>query len=345
MKYLLLVVACAGLCASPAWAEDLPETTINVVGSVGTLSMYTDREEPFWTKIIPEKSGGQIKVHIKPFTELGFKGGEIFHLISDGTLQIGTTVLSYNSGEVPENEAADLVGIVGSVEELHTLVDTNRESLSRFLQKEHGIKLLGFGTYQAQVLYCRDEFKSLADLKGRKIRTSGASQQDFVTFLGGNPITLAFSEVAPALTTGVVDCAIAGAMSGYKSKWFESARYLSPLPISFGLTATMANSQWWSSLDPAVQVLLEVSVLELEDAIFDLAATETDAGIACNTTGPCSSGSPGGMHLVPITASDEALLKAAVADAILPKFGERCGTECIDWWNGTIGESIGLAIH
>lgn len=54
-----------------------------------------------------------MKAQLKPFTELGFKGPEIFRLASQGTLQLAMTVLNYNSGEVPMNEAADLVGLVG----------------------------------------------------------------------------------------------------------------------------------------------------------------------------------------------------------------------------------------
>ena len=182
-----------------AHAQGLPATSFNVVGSIGNLSMYTSREVPFWNETVPKESGGAIKVQVKPFTELGFKGPEIFRLVSAGTLQFATTVLNYNSGEVPMNEATDLVGLVGSVEELQKVVDVFRPTYAKFLEEKHGLKLLGFGTYQAQVIYCRDAFTKVADLKGRKVRASGASQQAFVSHIGGSPINLAFAEVQPAL--------------------------------------------------------------------------------------------------------------------------------------------------
>src|SRR5262245_35885370 len=126
MKKLIAMAALAGsLIAGPLFAGGasaqtpaLPSTSFNVVGSIGGLSMYTSREVPFWTETVPKASGGAIKVQVKPFTELGFKGAEIFRPVSSGTLQFATTVLNYNSGEVPMNEAADLVGLVASVEEL-----------------------------------------------------------------------------------------------------------------------------------------------------------------------------------------------------------------------------------
>jgi TRAP-type C4-dicarboxylate transport system substrate-binding protein len=349
-KHLVLAAAAAaalsvGSARAQAPAPALPATSFNVVGSIGNLSMYTSREVPFWNEIVPRESGGSIKVQLRPFTELGFKGPEIFRLVSAGTLQMAMTVLNYNSGEVPMNEAADLVGLVGSVEELHGVLKGFRATYAKFLDEKHGIKLLGFGTYQAQVVYCRDAFTSIADLKGRKIRASGASQQAFVNHLGASPITIAFAEVQPALASGVVDCAITGALSGYRSKWHEAARFISPMPVNFGVAAFLANKRWWSSLDPRVQAFLEAQMLKLEDSIFEQAKTETQTGINCNTgTGNCPEGAPAAMKLVAVTPADEALRKDALSKAILPAFAQRCGAECVTMWNSVIGEPLKVKI-
>ncbi|KMK66330.1 TRAP transporter substrate-binding protein [Puniceibacterium sp. IMCC21224] len=345
MTHRILTSALLASLALPAVAQDMPETEFNVVGSIGTLSMYTAKELPFWTTEIPEASGGKIKVQVKPFTELGFKGGEIFRLVSNGTLQMATTVLAYNSGEVPTNEATDLVGLVGSVGQLHEVADSFRPTYADFLETQHNIKLLGYGTYQAQVIYCRDEFTSIADLKGRKVRASGASQQAFVDYLGGSPLSIAFAEVQPALASGVVDCAITGALSGYKAKWHESARFISPMPVTFGLAAHLANLDWWNGLDASVQGLLEAELKGLEDSIFELAATETETGLACNTSGPCPEGEPAGMTLVAVTEEDEALRAAALKAVILPAFAERCGADCTATWNETVGAFLDITIE
>jgi TRAP-type C4-dicarboxylate transport system substrate-binding protein len=348
VKNLFAAAALAGSLAvggAAAQTPALPSTSFNVVGSIGNLSMYTSRELPFWTETVTKESNGAIKVQVKPFTELGFKGAEIFRLVSSGTLQFATTVLNYNSGEVPMNEAADLVGLVGSVEELQKVLDAIRPAYAKFLEEKHGIKLLGFGTYQAQVIYCRDAFVTIADLKGRKIRASGASQQAFVTHIGGSPLNIAFAEVQPALANGVVDCAITGALSGYKSKWHEAAKFISPMPINFGVAAQLANLKWWNSLDHKVQAFLEKELRKLELSIFEQAKTETQTGINCNTgTGPCPEGAPAAMKLVPVTPADEALRKDALAKAILPSFAKRCGPDCVKTWNDTVGKTLNTSI-
>lgn len=345
MKSLLPIAALAtSLMGSAALAQALPPTSFNVVGSIGNLSMYTSREVPFWNETVPKETNGALKVQVKPFTELGFKGPEIFRLVSAGTLQFATTVLNYNSGEVPMNEATDLVGLVGSVEELQKVVDVFRPTYAKFLEEKHGLKLLGFGTYQAQVIYCRDSFSKVADLKGRKVRASGASQQAFVSHIGGSPINLAFAEVQPALASGVIDCAITGALSGYRSKWHEAAKFISPMPINFGLSAQLANLKWWNGLDPKVQAYLTTGLRKLEDSIFDQAKSETQIGLDCNTGKTCSEGAPAAMKLVPVTAEDEALRKDALVKVILPAFAGRCGAECVTTWNATIGDFLKVKI-
>lgn len=332
------------LLTSGAFAADLPATQFNVVGSIGVLSMYKSVEAPFWSETIVEKSGGAIQAQIKPFNELGFKGGEVFNLVSNGTLQMAHQVLPYTAGTVPMNESSDIVGVVSSVEELHKAADAFRATHAAILAEKHGVKLLGYGTYHSQVIYCRDEFTSIADLKGRKVRAAGASQQVFVSYLGGSPVSLAFGEVQTSLANGVVDCAITGALSGYLAKWYESANYISAMPINHGLIAHIANLAWWNGLDAGIQAMLSSELETMETRMFELAATETAAGLACNTGGDCGYGDPADMTLVPVTEADEALRATALSEAVLPAFKARCGDDCAKTWNATIGTVMGVTI-
>lgn len=340
-----LAALAAMAIAVPALAQDIPETELNVVGSIGILSMYKDMEAPFWNETIVEVSGGAIKANLKPFNELGFKGGELFSLVSNGTVQMAHQVLAYTSGSVPMNEATDLVGVVEDVEAVHVAAKAFRDTHSAFLAEDHNIKLLGYGTYQSQVTYCRDAFTSLADLKGRKVRASGASQQVFVEYLGGSPIGMSFGEVPTALANGTIDCAITGALSGYLAKWHEPANYVSALPINHGIIAHIANMDWWNSIDPAAQAAIETSLADLEEKMFALAKTETADGLACNTGGACPYGDPADMTLVAMTDADRALTKEAVNAAVLPAYKDRCGDECAAAWNATIGAAMGFTIN
>lgn len=327
---------------APLFAQSLPTTRLNVVGNLGITTQYKELEEPFWTKVIPEKSGGAITAQIKPWNEMGLKGPEVFRLLRQGTFDIGTTVLGFMAGDAPINESTDLAGLSPTIQDFAKATEAFRPVLEAYYTKEQQLQVLGLWSYQAQVLYCRDPLKGLADLKGRKIRTSGASQADFVGHFGASGINMAFGEVQQSLQTGVLDCAITGTLGGYKAKWFVGARYLYPLPINWASSMQAASGRSWNQLAPAVQQLLKTNIQKLEKDIFEQNIRENDLGIACNTGQACSEGPPANMTLIPVSEGDLALRRAALLETVLPRWAKRCGATCAKQWNDTIGKIANL---
>ena len=59
-----------------------------------------------------------------------------------------------------------------------------------------------------QYFFCKPAVRSVADLRGLKVRSYTPSMTALLTNLGANPVSLQFSEVYPALQRGVVDCGI-----------------------------------------------------------------------------------------------------------------------------------------
>lgn len=330
------------LGVTAAVAEDLPQTNLSVIGAIGIHPQYLQYEKPFWTDQIKADSNGKVIATIKPWTEMGLKGPEVLHLVQRGNFQIGTVNLPYNAGESAMVEGHDLPGLAPTIDDLKAVTAAWRKPLAEHLEKRFGVKVLALFSYSAQVLYCRDKFESLSDLKGRKVRVSGAAQANFVQALGGNGINVNFGEVQQALDRGVVDCAITGAYSGYSAKWYEASKYISPLAVNWGVQAVVANLDAWNKLDPKVQQFLLKEIKTLEDRVVELAGRETETGIACNTTGPCASGKPAGMTLVKPTAADKATLKSVLEKAVLPDFAKRCGADCTTTWNDTIGKVVGI---
>lgn len=345
IQYHLARTSCAllGLFgASQAAAQDLPQTNLSVIGAIGIHPQYTQYERPFWIDQIKENSKGKIVATIKPWTEMGLKGPEVLRLVQRGNFQIGTVNLPYNAGESAFVEGHDLPGLAPTINDLKAVTAAWRPLLSEHLEKRFGVKVLAMFSYSAQVLYCRNKFDSLADIKGRKVRVSGAAQANFVEALGGSGINVNFGEVQQALERGVVDCAITGAYSGYNAKWYEGSKFISSIAVNWGAQAMVANVEAWNKLSPAVRDFLTREIKTLEARVVDLAERETEAGIACNSVGPCETGKPGGMTVVKATPADAATLRSVLEKAVLIDFAKRCGAECTAAWNATVGKVVGI---
>jgi TRAP-type C4-dicarboxylate transport system substrate-binding protein len=335
----MLAIAMIGSTAS---AADGP-IQLKVVGGLAGVSQYTKLEEPFWTREVPEITQGRVQAEIHPFDRSGLPGQEMLQLMRLGVVPFGTALLALVSGDEPELNAVDLPTLNPDMATLKLNVEVYRNQLHDTLLQKYGIELLGIYAYPAQVLYCAQSFKALTDLAGRKIRTSSVGQSEMMTALGAIPIVTPFSEIVNAVKTDVVDCAITGTMSGGEIGLPNVTSYISPLSISWGLSFFGANKLAWDQLPPDIRVALQIGIRKLEQSIWDAADRETAGGLACDIgISGCTGSKSYHTKLVPITPEDEALRKQLLIRSILPKWIQRCGSECVTAWNETLGTALGI---
>ncbi len=340
-------MACLGILSAsfvgaPALAADGP-IQLKVVGGLAGVSQYTKLEEPFWTHQVQELTQGRVQAEIHPFDRSGLPGEEMLQLMRLGVVPFGTALLAQVSGDEPELNAVDLPTLNPDMATLRKTVELYRDQLHDTLQQKYGVELLGIYAYPAQVLYCAQSFKTLTDLAGRKVRTSSVGQSEMMTALGAIPIVTPFSDIVNAVKTDVVDCAITGTMSGGEIGLPNVTSYISPLAISWGLSFFGANKLAWDQLPPDIRATLKAGIRNLEQSIWDAADRETATGIACDVGSKgCLGAKSYHMQLVPITPQDEALRKQLLIKSILPKWIQRCGSECVTAWNGTLGSALGI---
>ncbi len=345
MRVITATAVAAALSTSAAFAEEIPETKLNVVGSWGMVSMYTDFTKPFFTEQLPAASGGKVTAEIKPFNELGLNGSEIVRLVEQGTLQFASTPMGYMIGDNAMNGGNDLPGLAPDIDTARAISDAWKPVIADFYEDAYGVKVLGVWPYSAQVVYCNAEMSGLKDLEGKKVRASGAAIGDFVSALGGTPVSMSFGEVVQGLQKGVIDCAITGSMSGFNAKWHEVSTHIYELPIAWSPVVHMVGLETWNELDEGVRALLTAEIAKLEDAIWSGAGAETAEGFACNTGGAaCTREAPGSMTLVPVSEADIALRDQVLRDAVLSNWAEACGPDCVAKWNETVGKVTNVSI-
>ena len=339
MKFLTAILV-GTFIAGSAVAQDLPKTQLRITGGLSNLSPYNDYEKPFWTQAIPSLSKGQITAEIKGFNEMGIKGPELLRLMSQGVIEFGTATLSYFAGDNPINEAIDLAGLAPDVKTARQVTDAFAPVYAKLYGDNAKVRLLGISTYPGQVLFCNAPIRGLADMKGKKVRTSSRTQADFVEALGGASVTMAFGEVVPALQNKVVDCAITGSLSGYSAKWYEVSTHLMALPINWNQQIHAVNQGTWDKLDPKVRDFLQANVKKLVDNIWDAAAQQTQEGYDCNTgAAACTRPLKGKMTLVQPSDADRAQL-AQIREVVLKKWAARCSAQCVSDFNATVGKLL-----
>ncbi len=342
-RQLTLLPAAIMLAASVgiAGAADKP-ASIKAVGTWGSLTNYQKHEGPFWNQKITDASGGQIIGDIKPQTELGLKGFEIMRLVKNGVFDFAFGLPGYVAAENAIFEGGDLSSVTQDIATQRKVADAYFPTLEKAFAATYNAKLMMLYPFPSQTLWCNAEVNGLADLKGKKIRVYSTTLGDFVEGVGGTSVTVPFAEVIPALEKGVVDCGITGTMSAYKAKWHQVATHAYTLRVGWGLAFGAMNMDKWNSLSPDQQAVLTTEIAALNDRMWAETATEDEVAISCITGGKCDIGEPGAMKLVEPTKDDLTIRDKVANDVILARWAERCGAECAENWNQTVGQVLGL---
>ena len=183
LRYASLAAVAFAL-GGPAIAQTLPAgppVNIQAVTQVGpALPQYTKVDIPLLREGVPQKSGGRITVTLASWPERNLNGPEIIRLVRSGQVDIGAVPLNTVSGEVPMLDMVDLAGLNPSVSQARKVSQALLPELNKELER-FNTRIVAMYPFAAQVFFCRDKVASLADLKGKRIRTGGGSSNTFVT--------------------------------------------------------------------------------------------------------------------------------------------------------------------
>ena len=342
MLRTMVTASAVALFTLPAAAE-----TLAVVGRWSNLPLYKDFEQPFWSETLPAASNGELEVQMTTFDQMGIKGDDVYRMLGDGIFDVGMTVADYAVGDAPELEGLDVPLVATTAADAKAMVDAARPMIDDVMKTRFNAKVLAIAPYPPQVVFCKGEVGSLADLKGKKVRGSGRMTTKFVEALGAIGVNVAFSEVPGALERGVIDCAVTGAGSGYSAGWWEVSDYLLTLPLGgWDPVVTAINLDKWESLSPELQELITTEVAEkFEGPAWDAAAGAFATDVACLTgNGQCPAGKPASMVLVEPTEADVSTAREILISTVLPEWGERAGADWVKRWNDSVGKTVGVTV-
>jgi len=221
------IVASAALAATALMAQTNigAAQTVELKVSVFTppinpLSMEMERAR----KEIEAKTGGRLKLNVFHASQMG-PAPRQFDLVRTGVADISVVFNGLTPGRFPMTELAELPGLIrGSSAPITMAMEQNAQA---FLAPEYpNVKILNFAVTPNPILISRMEIKSLADLKGKRIRHPGPVHSATIAALGAVPVLIQPFELAEALARGQIDGAVSGAGGVVSFKLQDSARYV-----------------------------------------------------------------------------------------------------------------------
>jgi TRAP-type mannitol/chloroaromatic compound transport system substrate-binding protein len=230
-------------------------------------------------KNIYELSGGRLQI-------TGYSAGElvptmaVFDTVAKGAAEMGVDYPGYWQGK---NSAFDLLGTVPMAFSQYDVINWYLHSGGQALYDEMYGKY-GLIYYVQSVastgsgIRSRTPIRTLADIKGKKIRISGRAAGYVIAKLGGTPVMTDPAQIAQALATGQIDAAAFNAPTVDLSLGLGEVTKYNIGPgwnIPSGVGGLMINKDAWNTLPPDLKKIIEVATKD--NLSFFSALSEYDA--------------------------------------------------------------------
>lgn len=168
---------------------------------------FTAKVFQTWAEDVTRDSKGTLKIEIFAGGTLGRNPLQQFRLVQDGVADIAWAVAGYTPGRFDDTEVAELPFLVNNAMEGSVVLSrlAARNELVGFAD----LKLLLIGAVPPVSIHGTFPIRSLADIKGKRLRTGSSLNGKVVTAMGGVPVLIGAPQTTESISKGVVDGALA----------------------------------------------------------------------------------------------------------------------------------------
>jgi tripartite ATP-independent transporter DctP family solute receptor len=258
----LFVLAVLGvlLILGPA-AVSAQKITANVASTFPPDSPQ-DKGLNKFKQLVAERSGGRIEILIHPSNAMGDERST-FEMLSAGSVEYGAVGTNDISTFFPKYFICEVPYVFESQEDFWKFWNGPGKELSAIIEKQRSVRTEGVIFRGARYLTANREVKSVADVKGLKMRLPSVKSWFKVwEGFGALPSTIAFGEVYMALKTGVVEAQENPPETILNYKFYEAQKYLVATEHVYSAARILSSAKWWNGLKKEDQELLSKAMDE-----------------------------------------------------------------------------------
>lgn len=241
-----LTFAVAATCSLAATAQ----TTWTMASGYPDSSFLTQNLRQF-AKDVEAGSGGKLKIDLRAHDSL-IKLDAIKRAVQSGQIQLGEIRLGVYGNEGAMYNLDNTPGVANDYEQARLLADAQKPYFDKLFGRS-GMQLLSLVPWPGQGFYTKEPIRSVADLKGLKLRIYSKQTQEMGEKLGMQALILPFAEVPQAFATGMIQSLWTSAQTGVDVKAWENAKYFYYTGTMHNKNAIIVNQRALRQLDPALQ--------------------------------------------------------------------------------------------
>lgn len=226
---------------------------------------------------VEKQSGGSLKVEVYPGNSL-VQPKQQWSALRSGALDMAVIVPSYFTGQAPELEILNMMGVVNSNDAAYEFDRGEGGRLIRKYYESQGIRPIA-SMWGPETLGLRSKKVMMPeDVKGLKLRGPGPAIEKVFASQGAGIVSIPSSDLYTALQTGVLDGAITTFISIRSFHMYEAMKYVIMSPSDGGMlyanSPIVMSKARWDQLDDEQQEIITKAAKEVEPWVMQATADE-----------------------------------------------------------------------
>ena len=213
-------------------------------------------------ELAESRSNGRIEILIHPSNAMGDEK-QTFEMLSDGSVEYGVLGTNDISTYFPKYYISEVPYVFASQDDFWAFWKGPGKELSQMIEDQRGVRTDGVIYRGARYLTSNRPIRTVADVKGLKMRLPPVDAWFKVwESLGALPSNIAFGEVYMALKTGVVEAQENPPETILNYKFYEAQKYMIQTEHIYSAARVLSSKAWWDTLSAADKDLLTKAMNE-----------------------------------------------------------------------------------
>jgi len=255
MKRLFsLPIAAALLCSAQAFSQTPVE--LRFAFPAPPNSPLNTQGYAEWAKDVTAASGGTLTIRIMAGPAFS-TFDNVYDRILKGVADMGFGVSDSIGGQFVKTSVANLP---------FEFEDPKHASIALWRMVDNGliadefkdVKPLAVWVFGHAAIHTKSaRIKSLADVRGLKLRAGGKMEGDIITALGASPVTLSPTEIYQSISSGLIEGAVVQWTATMNFKIYEVAKYHLKAPLNSSTSFVVMNRQSYEKLPAQAKAAID----------------------------------------------------------------------------------------
>ncbi|KAA9029925.1 TRAP transporter substrate-binding protein [Niallia endozanthoxylica] len=218
-----------------------------------------------WAEELEKRTDGKVKVNTFPGGSL-LTAENMYDGVANGLADIGLSSTTYEPGRFPLLAISDMPsGYPNATVASKVIADLINEYPQDAFKD---FKIITTFASEPAYIQSQQPIESLADLKGKQLRISGATT-DLFKELGAAPVGMSQGEVAEALQTGIVNGYVSSREVLKDMKYAEMVKSITDYPLTVNTFVAVMNKSKYDSLPDDVKKVIDELNTEMTEFTGD----------------------------------------------------------------------------